>query len=158
MRVNQGIPTRGRLTLYRPTQGMAVASPSLSEPAQLKTDYQTETVVLPDGLIPNFNVRSISPRQVQGLSMELYALGVIPWEEYGLLAFQAELHPDFNRTIGALTGEKADPVRERDYIALWEERVAFERRHNTENPERIRRAEHIAGVLRRMSMPTNIEV
>jgi len=158
MRIDQGYATRGRLTPYRPAEGMTVASSLLPGPTRPKTENPLETVGLPDGLIPNFNVRSVSPRQVEGMSMELYALGVIPWEEYGLLAFQAELHPDFNRTIGALTGEKADPARKRDYIALWEDRVAFERRHNMENPERIRRAEHIAGVLRQMSTTTIIEV
>lgn len=37
-----------------------------------------------------------------------------------MLANQPELHPDFNRTIGALTGRRAAPDRERDCLAEWE--------------------------------------
>ena len=65
-----------------------------------------------------FNVRQFTPRHMAELSLELYVLGYIDWDEYAMLAFQSELHPDFDRTIGALTGEKADPDRPRDFLSL----------------------------------------
>ena len=70
--------------------------------------------------------------------MDLYMVGVITWEEHAMLAFQPELHPDYDQTVGALTGEKADPDRPRDYVAIWEARLAFERKHNAgdANPRR----------------------
>ncbi len=36
--------------------------------------------------------------------MDLHVAGVLPWEGYAMLAFQPELHPDYDRTVGALIG------------------------------------------------------
>ncbi len=92
------------------------------------------------------------------LSLDLYAAGAISFDDYSLLAFQPELHPDFNRTIGALTGEEANPDRPRDFVSLWDDRAAFQRRHNAGRNDLIEQSERIASVLRRIDTPTNVMV
>ena len=90
--------------------------------------------------------------------MDLHVAGVLPWEEYAMLAFQPELHPDYDRTVGALIGKKAQPDRPRDFVALWEERLAFERKYNAGNPKLIARTAHIVTVLRQIESPTSVVV
>ncbi len=104
------------------------------------------------------DIHNMSPRQMTGLGQDLYAAGAISFEDYSLLAFQPELHPDFDRTIGALTGERAAPDRRRDYLGLWSERAEFERRHNPGRPDLIEQSERIASVLRRIESPTDLTV
>ncbi len=93
------------------------------------------------------DVRTLSPREMVDVSLDLYIDGMLTFDEYSLLAFQPELHPDFEDTIGALTGEKADPDRPRDFLQEWEERHSFERRYPSEDPNRLQQIEHIIGVL-----------
>ena len=57
-------------------------------------------------LIGDVDTHHLSPRQMSELSLDLYAIGAISFDDYSALAFQPELHPDFDRTIGALTGEQ----------------------------------------------------
>lgn len=106
----------------------------------------------------SYRVRAISPRAITDLSFDLHVAGYLSYEEYSLLAFQPELHPDFDKTTGALIGERADPDRPRDFVALWEERLAFERQHNPADRQTIERVERILGVLRSIDSPTNIVV
>lgn len=107
-------------------------------------------------ILMGVNARAISPRAIQELSQDLYAGGVLTWDEHAALAFQAELHPDFPHTIGALTGETALPDQPRDFVKEWESRLAFESRHFPERPER-ECALHILSVLRRIEAPTNVD-
>ncbi|MDA1089255.1 MAG: hypothetical protein O3A85_02940 [Proteobacteria bacterium] len=107
-------------------------------------------------VIGNIDTHNLSPRQMTGLGQDLYIAGTISFEDYSLLAFQPELRPDFDRTIGALTGERADPDRPRDFVELWSERAAFERRHNPHRPDLIEQSERIASVLRQIESPTNV--
>ena len=107
-------------------------------------------------MLLDISARAISPREMQALSEDLYAGGVLTWEEYAELAFQADLHPDFPHTIGALTGERPRPDQPRDFVKQWEERLDFERRHFPEGPERDR-ALHILSVLRRIDVPTSLK-
>jgi len=100
-------------------------------------------------ILADINARAISPRSMQTLSLDLYAAGIITWEEHEDLAFQADLHPDFPRTIGALTGDTALPDHPRDYVKEWEHRLDFERRHSPEGEKRTR-ALRILSVLRRI--------
>ncbi len=93
------------------------------------------------------DVRALSPRQMVDMSMDLYVAGTIAWDEYAVLAFQPELHPDYERTIGALAGETADPDRPRDFINQWQTRLDFDRKHNTDNPDIVARTERIVSVL-----------
>ncbi|HEB78975.1 MAG TPA: hypothetical protein ENI79_00680 [Rhodospirillales bacterium] len=106
-------------------------------------------------LVPIIDVRNASPREISELGMDFYAAGILGWREYEMLAFQAELQPGFNNTIGALIGEKADPGRRRDFIGIWEDRLAFERRYNPTDLDLIDRTQHIAEVLRRIESPAS---
>ena len=102
------------------------------------------------------NARAISPRDIQDLSLDLYAGGILSWEEHEDLAFQVDLHPEFSQTIGALTGEKPLPDQPRDYVKEWEQRLDFENRHAPQSPKQHRTV-RILSVLRRMHSPTDIE-
>lgn len=106
-------------------------------------------------MLIGLNARAITPRAMQALSQDLYANGVLTWEEHAELAFQAELHPDYPRTIGALTGEKPFPDLPKDYVKVWEKRLDYERRHFPESQDR-ERALHILSVLRRIESPTDV--
>ncbi len=109
-------------------------------------------------IIGNVDAHNLSPREITNLSQDLYAAGVISFDEYSLLAFQPELHPDYNRTIGALTGEVAAPDERRDFVHIWRERAGFQRRHNANRPDLVAQSEHIAQVLGRIESPTNVMV
>lgn len=91
-----------------------------------------------------------SPREMAELSLDLFLGGVLTDEEYALLAFQPELHPDFDRTIGALTGERANPDQPRDYIAIWRDRLEFERSRSRPDRDLMDRIQRILFVLRRL--------
>lgn len=106
-------------------------------------------------MLLGINARAISPRAIQALSQDLYAGGVLTWDEHADLSFQADLHPDFPRTIGALTGERPKPDQPRDFVKEWERRLEFERRYFPEGQQRDR-ALHILSVLRRIDSPTTL--
>jgi hypothetical protein len=108
--------------------------------------------------VPAMDVRQMSPRKIANLSMDLYIAGIIEWEEHEMLAFQAQLHPDYNKSIGALTGEPARPDHPKDYIEEWERRLSFQRRYNPDNVRRIRRTEHIKNILNQINAPTHLLV
>lgn len=98
----------------------------------------------------------LSPRQMVNFSLDLYAAGAISFEDYSLLAFQPELQPGFERTIGALTGEVAEPDRPRDFVRIWDDRAAFHRRHNNARRDLIEQSERIATVLRQIDAPLHM--
>ena len=75
-----------------------------------------------------------------------------------MLAFQPELHPDYDKTIGALTGEKAAPDKPRDFLNVWEDRLKFDEKYNAENPKLVERTRHIVQVFRQIDSPTNLIV
>jgi hypothetical protein len=106
-------------------------------------------------IITDINSRAISPREIQELSLDLYANAIITWEEHEDLAFQVDLHPDFGKTIGALTGERPLPDQPRDYVKEWEQRLDFERRHAPHSPK-YGRALRILSVLRRIDSPLHV--
>lgn len=97
------------------------------------------------------DIRFISARNMSAISLEFYVRGLLSWDEYVVLAFQPELHPDYDTTIGALLEEHGDPDRPQDFVRIWEERLAYERKYNTRNRKRIRRAERITLLMRRMA-------
>ncbi|HTH16211.1 MAG TPA: hypothetical protein VL974_06130 [Magnetospirillum sp.] len=99
---------------------------------------------------PRHDLRCMSPRRFAEVAHELYVEGSLPWAEYQLVGFPSELHPEYNTTIGALTGERAAPDRPRDMLAEWEHRVDFMRRY--EDPA-IRLAERALDVLRHQAEP-----
>ena len=104
------------------------------------------------------DLRNFTPRQMANLSMDLYVSGILEWDEYAMLAFQPELHPDYDRTIGALTGEKAKPDGPRDFIAEWEGRHRFEEEHNPEDRKLVQHTLRIVNVLKQIESPTNVVV
>ena len=104
----------------------------------------------------SFDIRNASPRHLAKVSMDFYVAGLLDWEEYAMLANQPELHPDFNRTIGALIGHKAAPDRERDCLAEWEERLAFEQKYRGEKDETAMRTLHIVTLFQRLDAPSQL--
>ena len=109
-------------------------------------------VDLPQG----FDIRNASPRHVAEVSMDFYVAGLLDWDEYAMLAFQPELHPDYNRTIGALTGDEAAPDRGRDFLAEWEERLAFEQKYRGERDETAMRTLRVVTLFRRLDAPSQL--
>lgn len=99
------------------------------------------------------NLRDMSPRELAGLAHDFYLEGVLTWDEYRLVGFPSELHPDFDATIGSLTGERAEPDKPRDMIAAWQYRLDFERNHNAQDPQRVARTERVLNVLRWQETP-----
>ncbi|MEQ9329453.1 MAG: hypothetical protein RJQ21_19380 [Rhodospirillales bacterium] len=99
------------------------------------------------------NVRKMSPRQMADLAIKLHGQGVLSYEEYSMLAYQPEMDPRYDDTIGALTGEEADPDRPRDFLKDWEDRLSFERRYGAGNSGEVRRTEKVLAVLHRFDRP-----
>ncbi|MBM3950427.1 MAG: hypothetical protein FJ311_03135 [Rhodospirillales bacterium] len=96
-----------------------------------------------------FDPRAASPREMAKRSLDLYAEGLLEWEDQAALAFQSELHPDYNRTVGALLQTRAAPDEPRDFVAEWERRLVFELRYNPENDQSVARTRRILRALRR---------
>lgn len=101
---------------------------------------------------PRFDLRNMSPRQFAEAIHELYVEGSLKWEEYQLVGFPSELHPNFDSTIGALTGERAAPDRKRDMLAEVESQIEFLRRFLA-GQEDFWRIERALDVLRRQAEP-----
>jgi hypothetical protein len=99
-------------------------------------------------LSKRYDVRAISPREMVSLSLDLYVGGFLTKAQYAELAFQPELLPSFDRTIGALTGEFAEPDRRRDFTEVWRQRLAFEARHFADEPRIIARSRKILDLLK----------
>ena len=90
----------------------------------------------------------MSPRDLAAWAEAQYGEGLLSWAEYKMVGFPAELHPLYNETIGALTGEKAHPDRPRDMLAWWRGRMAFVRRNRPGDWAQMAAAEHILQLLR----------
>jgi hypothetical protein len=101
------------------------------------------------------DVRKLTPRQMSALCGELFLATMISCDEYLMMAFQPELHPDYDRTIGALIGEKSDPDRPRDYIQRWTDRLDFEVKYNAKDTGLIARTRNILSVLRQLDAARN---
>ncbi len=96
----------------------------------------------------------MTPREMAAFGLDLYVEGILEYEDYALLAFQPELHADFDATIGALTGAAASPDRPRDHVRIWEERLRFEQDHLNEESTCLQRTTRILRVLRRFATPS----
>ncbi|NQV57020.1 MAG: hypothetical protein HQ503_14265 [Rhodospirillales bacterium] len=94
-----------------------------------------------------YDVRWITPRQMADLSFDLYFSGHLSREQYAELAFQSELMPNFNQTIGALTGKRAEPDRPRDYTEIWHQRLEFEMEHLPNDSRILERTRKIIDLL-----------
>ena len=104
-------------------------------------------------LVGDLEIRHASPREIANLSLDLYLGGFLGWDEYAMLAFQPELHPDFDKTIGALTGERARPDVPRDFVQIWEDRLAFEQKYSSHAPGVIEKTDKISRVFQRLDSP-----
>jgi len=94
------------------------------------------------------DVRSISPRDLSDFSLDLYAAGIISFEDYSALSQHPELHPHYDRTIGALINQKAQPQRKRDMVQYWEEKLEFATRHQALSGSNREQAVRIVAILR----------
>jgi hypothetical protein len=90
---------------------------------------------------PRFDLRNMSPREFADVTHELYMEGTLSWDEFQMVGFPSELDPRYNATIGALTGEKAQPDQPKDMLGHWEQRVVFERKYNPD-ADQVRTAEN----------------
>lgn len=101
---------------------------------------------------PRFDLRNVSPREFADITHELYMEGTLSWEEFQMIGLPSELNPRYNETIGALTGEKAQPDQPKDMLGHWEQRVGFERKYNPD-ADQVRIAENALAKLTWQSQP-----
>lgn len=104
------------------------------------------------------DVRQMTPREASEVGLQFYAEGLVSWDEYAELAFQPELHPAYNETIGALLGETASPDKPRDFVGEWTERLSYEQRYNAIDSIEVKSTQRIAAILSRLSgQSTNLD-
>jgi len=109
-----------------------------------------------DAATGQFNVRYISPSEMTEISLDLYAMGMVSFDDYSALAYHPELHPQYDRTIGALTGELAAPHRKRDLISEWEEKYRFLKQHSPDNKQLVEQSERITRLLHSLARRTSL--
>lgn len=125
--------------------------PSIFLPGSEKTSSTAADAELLE-LTTDYDVRAITPRQMVELSLALYTGGHVNRDQYQALAFQSELMPNFDNTIGALTGERAEPDRPRDYVEVWHQRLIFETNHYPDNDRITDRTRKILSLLDSMGV------
>jgi len=135
------------------------AKPPAEIPGEQAKTHDVNRPETPFGVVTrNIDVRHISPREMTEFSLDLYAAGIVAFDEYSALSLHPELHPDFDKTIGALTGERAAPERKRDFLGYWEEKLSFQERRSRSNPKELDRTRRIVTVLRVIGRRTHIIV
>jgi hypothetical protein len=92
--------------------------------------------------------RAMSPRQLADWAHEMYLCRMLAWEEYCMAGFPPELHPHYNRTVGALTGKLAQPDAPRNMIRVWEEKLSFMLRYYDADEPDVLRVEKLLRLLR----------
>lgn len=100
-----------------------------------------------------FDPRRMSPRQMADWAHEMYLCRMLNWDEYCMAGFPAELHPHYNRTVGALTGNVAQPDAPRNMVRVWEERLSFALRYFAEGEPEVARSEKILQLLKSQIPP-----
>ncbi len=95
--------------------------------------------------------RNMSPRQLADWAHEMYLCRMLTWEEYCMAGFPPELHPQYNRTVGALTGKLAQPDTPRNMIRVWEERLSFMLRYYDADEIDVLRVEKLLRLLRQQN-------
>lgn len=129
---------RGRYT--------AEQAPTLPEPrvlARRQPAHRSDWPIWISGTDPRF----MSPRQMVELSTRLHESGQLNGEDRAALGFQVELHPDFGRTIGGLTGAVPSPDTPRNHLRDWEERLEFAITYTPAHTHRIAQIRRIIAVL-----------
>ncbi len=94
-----------------------------------------------------YDLGAISPRAMVHLSTELFVSGYLTLDQHADLSFQSEMMPNFDLTIGALTGEKAEPDRPRNYAEIWRLRLEFEKNHIIDDERIVIRTQKILDLL-----------
>lgn len=139
-----------RLFTDRPFPEAQRVEPRLTPlPARVIDDTPTPKLALPPPSAPEaprFDLRSVSPREFADITHELYMEGTLSWDEFQMVGFPSELDPRYNATIGALTGEKAQPDQPKDMLGHWEQRLVFERKYNPD-ADQVRTAENAVAKL-----------
>lgn len=149
------INTASNLPATLPVTGGRALVPHVSNlPSPAAKTTNTDTPMAP--IVSGLDVHDASPREIANISLDLYASGLLSYDDYTALAFQPELHPDYNRTIGALTGKPAAPDQPRDYVDYWNERLQFELRHNPRDAESVKQTARIHDVLKALGNPTRL--
>lgn len=147
------------LVAYREGTGQDIAAPPRSESVHdVLVARKAGELPPPSDAARVPDVHHMTPREMQDYSQNLYAGGVISFEDYEALAFQPDLHPDFERTIGALTGEKPQPDRPRDYVRQWSDRVDYTQRYYPQSSNEVRQAHRILEALKAFPRRTDIFV
>ena len=133
---------------------------SATPPAALETSNSdsSQPTQISNPTIAAVDFRNASPRQIANISLDLYAAGMLSYEDYTALAFQPELHPDYDRTVGALTGKPASPDQQRDYVEIWNERLRFDLRHNQKSSPSVKQAARIYNLLKGLGRPIRLNV
>ena len=154
-RLNVGPPLANDIeTVHKHSQNGALVSLETQVPKKHRDDVKPAPPKAPRRAIapPNRrnagpNVRYLSPREMLEYSQNLYAAGIIGFEDYEAMAFQPDLHPHFNKTIGALTGQVAAPDRPRDFIRHWQDRLNYVQRYYAADAREVRQANRILKAL-----------
>lgn len=102
-------------------------------------------------LANGINVRKISPREMSDFSLDLYAAGIISFDDYSVLSEHPELNPQYDKTVGALTNKKAQPNAKRDLVRYWEEKLGFASRYAALAGGNFEQAKRIVGLMRYLS-------
>lgn len=151
MMMSTALSWLGRRATRSSAEGAVMTSAAIALPPP-RRDLPALPPPFPPEAESGWDTRCISPRDFAEMAHELYVEGVFSWEDYCLVGFPSELHPDFDTTIGALIGARAEPDRPRDMLAQWEQRVDFERRYNRDARE-VRRAERVLHILHHNGRP-----
>lgn len=135
----------------RPRQEPRLNSTTTTQASSTELGQATPLAALPapaEPQAPRYDMRNISPRDFADATHELYLDGTLSWDEFKMVGFPSELDPRYDETIGALTGEKANPDQPKDMLGQWEQRVDFEKRYNP-YPDQVKIAE---GTLQKLSV------
>jgi hypothetical protein len=148
-----GQPSRRSREEPRFAGGMRASLPALSAQddaaAPLSTPFTGRGAVRVDP-------RRMSPRQLANWAHEMYLCRELNWDEYCMAGFPAELHPHYNRTVGALTGNLAQPDAPRNMLRVWEERLAFALRYNDPDDPEVLRTEKLLMLLKQQVPPRTV--
>ena len=155
-RVPALLPSPPPVTLQGATDLVLYKSATPAAYLEASTSDSHQPTPISNPIIAEVDFRKASPRQIANISLDLYAAGMLSYEDYTELAFQPELHPDYDRTVGALTGKTAAPDQQRDYIEVWNERLRFNLRHNPQNSPSVKQAARIYNLLKGLGQPIRL--
>lgn len=75
-------------------------------------------------IMSDYDIEKISPREMTQMSQKLYLAGILSQDDFQMLSFQPELHPDYEKSQKAEDKHaEAKPDEERNYIEVWKSKV-----------------------------------